>query len=260
MLDTRGLASGTRSVRLRIIERLLVAQIRGPFSGSARTATAGHPPLRCRAVGVAQHDQQRGDHQRRLAWLSALARDVRRLGKSAAGRDRFARQLEQTASLPRALQSREVGRVLNSFTPALRAPKRGYAIVRLALDLGLRCIEINRLQLDDIDRQNGTLTLRRTKSRRQDVLPLPVPTGKALEAYLRHERPLTSNRSVFVRSLAPHHTPVSVDAIHRVIRDAFSRAGIPHGRAHALRHTLACRLVTVGARSRKWPTCCGTAR
>ena len=77
-----------------------------------------------------------------------------------------------------------------------------------------------------------------------DVPPTanPVP----LEAYLRHERPLTSNRSVFVRCLAPHDAPVSVDAIHRVIRDAFSRAGIPHGRAHALRHTLACRLVNSG--------------
>ena len=149
-------------------------------------------------------------------------------------------------SLPRALQPDEVSLVLNSFTKTLRSPKRGYAVVRLALDLGLRCIEINRLQLDDIDWQHGTLTRRRMKSRRQDVLPLPVPTGKALEAYLWHERPTTSNRSVFVRSLAPHDAPVSVHAIRRVIRDAFRRAGIPHGRAHALRHTLACRLVNSG--------------
>lgn len=100
--------------------------------------------------------------------------------------------------------------------------------------------------MEDIDWQHGTLTLKRTKSRRQDVLPLPVSTGKALEAYLRHERPVTSNRSLFVRYMAPHDAPVSVDAIHRVVRDAFKRAGIPHGRAHALRHTLACRLVSSG--------------
>ena len=30
------------------------------------------------------------------------------------------------------------------------------------------------------------------------------------------------------------------------IRDAFRRVGIPHGRAHALRHTVACRLVDQG--------------
>jgi integrase len=102
-------------------------------------------------------------------------------------------------------KSDEVGRVLSSFTKTLRSPKRGYAVVRLALDLGLRCIEINRLQLDDIDWQHGTLTLRRTKSRRQDVLPLPVPTGKALEAYLRHERP-AHQQPITVRALTWHRT------------------------------------------------------
>jgi len=37
-----------------------------------------------------------------------------------------------------------------------------------------------------------------------------------------------------------------VDAILRVVRDAFRRVGIPHGRSHALRHTLACRIVNEG--------------
>ena len=52
---------------------------------------------------------------------------------------------------------------------------------------------------------------------------------------------------MFVRHLAPHDEPVGVDAIRRVVRDAFRRAGIPHGRTHALRHTLACRLVERGS-------------
>lgn len=245
MLDTRGLASGTRSVRLRIIERLLVHKFAGhPLNlqelqpQDVRRFVAEQLELRNTiSNAVTINAALRGY----LRWRATCGDSVQALLGVIASPANWTH-----ASLPRALQSREVGRVLNSFTPALRSPKRGYAIVRLALDLGLRCIEINRLQLDDIDWQNGTLTLRRTKSRRQDVLPLPVPTGKALEAYLRHERPLTSNRSVFVRCLAPHDAPVSVDAIHRVIRDAFSRAGIPHGRAHALRHTLACRLVNSG--------------
>ena len=74
---------------------------------------------------------------------------------------------------------------------------------------------------------------------------MPVDTGRALEAYLRHERPKTSDRAVFVRHLAPHDEPIGVDAI-RVCRDAFRRAGIPHGRGHALRHTVACRIVNQG--------------
>ena len=245
MLDTRGLASGTRSVRLRIIERLLVHKF------------AGHPldlgelqPQDIRRF-VAEQLELRNTISNAVTINAALRGYLRwrsMCGDAAhALLGVIASPANWThASLPRALQSREVGRVLSSFTPALRSPKRGYAVVRLAIDLGLRCIEINRLQLDDIDWQHGTITLRCTKSRRQDVLPLPVPTGKALEAYLQYERPLSSNRSLFVRSLAPHDAPVSVHAIRRVIRDAFRRAGIPHGRAHALRHTLACRLVSSG--------------
>ena len=111
---------------------------------------------------------------------------------------------------------------------------------------GLRSIEINRLQLADIDWRMGTVTLKRTKSRRQDILPLPIDTGRALEAYIRHERPKTSDKAVFVRHVAPFDEPVGVDAIRRVVRDAFRRVGISHGRSHALRHTLACRLIGQG--------------
>ena len=245
MHDTRGLASGTRSVRLRIIERLLVHKFAGhPLDlhelqpQDIRRFVAEQLELRNTiSNAVTINAALRGY----LRWRSTCGDAVHALLGVIASPANWTH-----ASLPRALQSREVGRVLSSFTPALRSPKRGYAVVRLAIDLGLRCIEINRLQLDDIDWQHGTITLRCTKSRRQDVLPLPVPTGKALEAYLQYERPLSSNRSLFVRSLAPHDAPVSVHAIRRVIRDAFRRAGIPHGRAHALRHTLACRLVSSG--------------
>jgi integrase len=151
------------------------------------------------------------------------------------------------ASLPRSLKPEEIERLLSSFTAALPSPRRGYAVVRLALDLGLRSIEISRLGLDDVDWRLGSVTLKRTKSCRQDVLPLPPVTGQALEVYIREERPQTSNRALFVRHLAPYDQPIGVDAIRRVVRDAFRRVGIPHGRTHALRHTLACQLVGHGS-------------
>lgn len=87
------------------------------------------------------------------------------------------------ASLPRALKPDEVDRLLNSFTADLRWPKRGYAIVRCALDMGLRSCEIAHLMIRDIDWRAGTVTLRGTKSLRQDILPLPTETGKALVDY-----------------------------------------------------------------------------
>ncbi len=245
MRDARGLATGTRTGRLRIVERLLVSKF------------AGRPVV----VGELQTDDIRrfiADQLDALGSISnaiTIASTLRAYLRYRATCGDAVQPLLAVivspahwsmASLPRGLKPDQVDRLLGSFTSALPSPHRGYAVVRLALDLGLRGIEISRLQLTDIDWRQGTVTLKRTKSRRQDLLPLPTSTGRALEAYLRHERPKTSDGAVFVRRMAPHDEPIGVDAIRRIVRDAFRRAGIPHGRGHALRHTLACRIVNQG--------------
>jgi integrase len=137
------------------------------------------------------------------------------------------------ATLPKALTDAEVNRLLNAFPPELPSCRRGYAMVRCALDLGLRANEIAKLALTDIDWLSGTVTLRSTKSRREDILPLPIPTGQAIADYLRYERPRTTNQAVFVRRLAPHDVPIGPDAVHRLIRDAYRRIGLNHGRTDA---------------------------
>ena len=151
------------------------------------------------------------------------------------------------ASLPRSLSDDEVDRLLNAFPPELPSCRRAYAMVRCALDLGLRASEIAKLALTDIDWQAGTVTLRSTKSRREDSLPLPIATGEAIADYLRYEHPRNTNQAVFVRRLAPYDVPIGPDAVHRLIRDAYQRIGLQHGRTHALRHTLARQLLERGS-------------
>ena len=151
------------------------------------------------------------------------------------------------SSLPHALKPDEVERLLNSFTDDLRWPKRGYAIVRCALDMGLRAGEFAHLRIVDIDWVLGTVTLRGTKSLRQDILPLPMETGQALADYLQNERLTTSNPAIFIRHQAPIDQPISSSGIQKVIKQAHLRIGLPHSGAHALRHTLACRLVENGS-------------
>ena len=151
------------------------------------------------------------------------------------------------ASLPRSLKPIDVERLLASFTPEIASPLRGYAIVRCALDLGLRSSEVAKLQLSDIDWRAGTVMLRHTKSLREDILPLPEVTGQALADYVQQERPRTTNPAVFVRTLAPRDQPIGSDAIQKIIRNAYRRIGLNHGRSHALRHTLACQLLEGGS-------------
>ena len=245
MRDARGLAAGTRTGRLRIVERLLVAKFAG------RPVVVGELQTEDIRQFIADQLDALGTASNAITIASTLRAYLRyRATRGDAVQSLLAVIASPVhwsmASLPRGLKPEEVDRLLSSFTSALPSPHRGYAVVRLALDLGLRGIEISRLQLADIDWRQGTVTLKHTKSRRQDLLPLPTTAGRALEAYLRHERPKTSDPAVFVRRLAPHDEPIGVDAIRRIVRDAFRRAGIPHGRGHALRHTVACRIVNQG--------------
>ncbi|WP_243841957.1 tyrosine-type recombinase/integrase, partial [Providencia rettgeri] len=100
----------------------------------------------------------------------------------------------QQASLPKSLSTDEIEQLLNSLGQTDPIGLRADAMVRCALDLGLRIGEIARLSLDDIDWVSGTITLRRTKGRRDDVMPLPVTTGNAIAAYLQNGRPKTLHR------------------------------------------------------------------
>ena len=126
----------------------------------------------------------------------------------------------------KALSDAEVQRLVDSLGWEGPSARRADAMVRLALDLGLRRGEIARLALEDIDWRAGTIRLRRTKGGREDVLPLPETTGRAIADYL-----------VIARGLLPADT----------IRQAYARAGLPYAGAHLLRHTMASRLLVGGS-------------
>jgi site-specific recombinase XerD len=153
----------------------------------------------------------------------------------------------QQATLPKTLNNSEVERLLGALVYDGPSALRTAAIVHCALDLGLRSSEVAYLGLDDINWSVATITLRGTKGRREDVMPLPAATGQAIADYLKYERPPTSNRAVFVRNIAPRDQPIGPDLIRKSIRQAYLRAGLPYTRSHLLRHTLANRLLADGS-------------
>ena len=153
----------------------------------------------------------------------------------------------QLASLPKSLEPAEVEQLEAALGQSAPSMLRADAMVRCALDLGLRSGEVARLHLDDIDWKAGTITLRRTKSRREDVMPLPEATGQAIAAYLRDERPKTQHRMVFARRMTPREQPIGPDLVRKTIRQAYARAGLPHTRSHLLRYTMASRLLAGGS-------------
>jgi integrase len=150
------------------------------------------------------------------------------------------------STLPPVLSEADIQRQLRSFDHSAPSGKRAYAMARCLIDLGLRAHDVARLCLEDIDWQNGTIRLAANKSRRTDVLPLPVETGRAIADYLRTERPTTANRAVFVRHVAPYDEPIGPGVVRNVIVAAFRRCGWSHYHVHILRHTTASRLLAAG--------------
>ena len=75
--------------------------------------------------------------------------------------------------------------------------RRDYAILMLLARLGLRGGEVVGLTLEDIDWENGLMTVQ-GKGGRLSQLPLPADVGAAIVAYLKHGRPrVPNNRRLF---------------------------------------------------------------
>lgn len=153
------------------------------------------------------------------------------------------------AGLPQQLTSDEIAQLLGAFDQSHATGQRDYAITRCLLDLGLRRMEVARLQLDDIDWRAGTLTVH-TKGKRIDILPLPDTCGRAIVQYLQEGRPSTTRRELFVRHRPPINTPADPDIVRNAVRYAAKRCGLEQriNGTHILRHTLAARLVQGGVR------------
>jgi site-specific recombinase XerD len=125
--------------------------------------------------------------------------------------------------------------------------QRDFAILRLLTELGLRTSEAVALCLEDIDWRAGTVIIRKTKQRRERLLPLPPSAAKAILAYLRTGRPASLSRRVFLCHRLPVGQPLTPERLRGAVRRAMARSGLSGGGPHQLRHSFATRLHARGA-------------
>jgi integrase/recombinase XerD len=154
-----------------------------------------------------------------------------------------------TPAVPKAISPEHAQRAIDSCDPSTRAGLRDRAVLLLLARLGLRAHEIIALQLEDCDWDSGHLRMR-SKSGREQLLPMPTDVGAAIAAYLQRGRPKSKDRHLFLRSIAPVRglMPGS-DAIGTIVRHALQRAQVdaPHRGSHQFRHALAVRMLQGGA-------------
>ncbi len=141
----------------------------------------------------------------------------------------------------------EVGRMLVKTAGDEPAQLRDHAILRLLSVYALRSGEVRRLAIEDLDWQQQRIRVVRSKSSREEMLPLEPSVGNALARYLRYVRPLSTSRIVFLTLRAPHR-PLSAGGLYDVVRRYLSGAdSLRRGRGpHGLRHACARHLIESG--------------
>lgn len=151
-------------------------------------------------------------------------------------------------SIPRAIPTDRICQLLASSNRRTAIGRRDYAILLLLARLGLRSSEVAFLELDDIDWNIGHVTVG-GKGRRRTALPLPGDVGAAIASYLRHGRPHSTSRRVFLRAKAPIRGFLGQSAIGSLVRHRLERAGVdaPTKGTHQFRHALATQMLRHGA-------------
>lgn len=124
--------------------------------------------------------------------------------------------------------------------------KRDDAILLLLATYGLRAGEITRLRLEDIDWRRERFRITQSKTGRASELPLMAPAGEAILDYLRHARPASDHREVFLRHRAPYTPFARGTCLTHVVHRRLRATGLPfsgkHG-AHAFRYARAVSLL-----------------
>ncbi len=125
---------------------------------------------------------------------------------------------------------------------ACRADKRISTIVEVLLQTGMRISELANLEVEDVDLENQTITVRPQESHGQRQIPLNNAAVSAIKEYLEI-RPKTRQKALFVTKTC---RPFLVRNIRTAIDRYFRLAGIKDAKVNDLRHTFIVQQLAAG--------------
>ena len=196
-----------------------------------------------RPLGVSTQRGRLGAVQRFFAWLCK----TNRLSANPAADLELPRKPHR--SLPKALTLSEVRAVLD--VPDVTDPLgvRDRAILETLYATGIRRAEVAHLDADDLDRERGTLAVRKGKGGKDRVVPVGERALYWLGLYLEKTRPLLetpqSGRALFLSGYGQRFSPMYLgNWVRHTIEKA--RIGRP-GSCHLLRHSCATHMLERGA-------------
>lgn len=127
---------------------------------------------------------------------------------------------------------------------------RNKAITILAMNTGLRAVDICGLKLGDIDWAHNCIHIVQQKTGRAHGIPLTEAIGNALVDYLLNERPASGSEYVFLKSTAPYQPLMSHSGIRCILFNVVNDSDIEaKGRIYGTRitrHSTASRMLRSG--------------
>ena len=177
-----------------------------------------------------------------------IARYLRLLSEEDPSRRRglpFAPACWGASTLPRMIGEGELGSILSAQTTP-EVGSRNRAALLLMANMGLRCCEVVALTLDDVDFRNGTVSVAAAKCQDARMLPLEEGAGAALADYIRHHRPKSASRAIFLRNKSHRGEPMSLPQMRSSLRYQARLAGVGDFGTHMLRRRAATSRVAAG--------------
>ncbi len=156
----------------------------------------------------------------------------------------------RNASIPYVWSKDDIKKLLCAIDREDPKGKRDYAILLIAIRLGLRIGDIRSLKKSSIDWNRKTINLKMTKTGQPIELPLLKDIGWAIIDYLQNGRPITISECLFVRHRAPFNAFGGHNGFNKELHRYILKAGlnIPKGQRHgmhSLRSTLAGNMLEI---------------
>jgi len=139
----------------------------------------------------------------------------------------------------------EIAAVLKAIDRSTLVGKRDYAMILLAVVIGLRSIDIINLKMEDIDWRNGEIRLVQSKTGRALALPLTTDVGSAIQDYILNGRQQSDLPYVFLRINSPI-VQLGRTVPYQQFNGYRQRVGLPKCLFHGLRRALGSNMVISG--------------